>query len=232
LLTLLLPCLSAAQSPFPATVEVDVIFPQNDTYAPSPLMPIVFAIQNAHLAGPLDVNFEWSVYLVDDPDGVSDQRTVDLRGANLSNTSLYFAYQTTGKLNHTEGAWSLLWTVSSGNCSGSGSNRTWAFSGSNLSKNLYFSTNNSAPAPDLVAATADNTCANMQAYTFNVTGILDVPDPSKYDGHSSCAVVAPGPTPAANPCGAKVDAAAASSISAAIMSSACAAPQPVVSCPP
>jgi hypothetical protein len=35
---------------FPATVEVDLIFPRNDTYAPSALFPIVFAFQNAALA--------------------------------------------------------------------------------------------------------------------------------------------------------------------------------------
>ncbi len=71
----------------------------------------------------------------------------------------------------------------------------------------------------------DDSCADTEMYTFNV-------HPSKYDGHSSCAVLAPGPTPAANPCGAKVDAAAAPSISAAITAWKCAGLHPVVSCPP
>lgn len=47
---------------FPATVEVDLIFPRNDTYGPSVLFPIVFAIQNIALAPSLDpsIDFETS----------------------------------------------------------------------------------------------------------------------------------------------------------------------------
>lgn len=35
---------------FPATVEVDSVFPRNDTYAPVPLIPIVVAIQDSRFA--------------------------------------------------------------------------------------------------------------------------------------------------------------------------------------
>src|SRR5262249_31149706 len=99
---------------------------------------------------------------------------------------------------------------------------------------VMFTIKNGAQQPDLVAATSDATCAaNTESFTYNVTEILNgtwTLDRSTLD---SCAVLASTlPTPPPNPCGAKVDASAASSISAAITSSACAEVHPVVSCPP
>ncbi|KAL2016191.1 hypothetical protein VTK56DRAFT_4080 [Thermocarpiscus australiensis] len=47
---------------FPVTVEVDLIFPRNDTYGPSPLFPIVFAFQNAALAPSIDPAFDLEVW--------------------------------------------------------------------------------------------------------------------------------------------------------------------------
>ncbi|KFY90172.1 hypothetical protein V500_05258 [Pseudogymnoascus sp. VKM F-4518 (FW-2643)] len=35
------------------TVEVDLLFPLNTTYAPSDFVPIVFAVQNSRAAEPL-----------------------------------------------------------------------------------------------------------------------------------------------------------------------------------
>lgn len=52
----LLGAVGAGAITFPATVEVDLVFPRNDTYTPAALIPIVFAIQNAQLAASLDPN--------------------------------------------------------------------------------------------------------------------------------------------------------------------------------
>jgi hypothetical protein len=45
LLAVLLWAVQVEAAPFPATVEVDSIFPSNDTYAPSALFPIFFALK-------------------------------------------------------------------------------------------------------------------------------------------------------------------------------------------
>lgn len=45
-----------------APFEVDLLFPRNETYAPSWLMPIVFAVQNPPLTvPPLSASIEWAV---------------------------------------------------------------------------------------------------------------------------------------------------------------------------
>ena len=117
-LLVLLSCCSTAQVAFPTTVEVDLIFPRNDTYAPTALMPIVFAIQNSQLAAPLDLNFQYDIFQLGAPDGPSVSGILDLRWAKFSSSDPFFAFRSTQKLNATESEWSLVWTLSSGNCSG------------------------------------------------------------------------------------------------------------------
>src|SRR5277367_1197822 len=55
-----LACGSAAQS-YPATVEFDLVFPRNDTFAPAPVMPLVFAIQNPIATVALPYAIEWTM---------------------------------------------------------------------------------------------------------------------------------------------------------------------------
>ncbi|OIW29068.1 hypothetical protein CONLIGDRAFT_704432 [Coniochaeta ligniaria NRRL 30616] len=233
-------CLSAAQAnpPFPATVEVDLIFPNNDTYTPAKLMPIVFAIQNARHAAALDFRLEYFLYRIpanDTPGGsLVGHDTISLRGANLSATDTFFAYGSTTAVNTSEASWSLVWSLGSQNCSRS-EFPVNPISFNNSDNYVEFRTENDAKSPDLVAATADGTCANTQSFTFNITE--NVPRPITSSAGplpaNSCAVLSDTvPFPVANPCGAKVDASAASSISAAITATECASLQPIVTCPP
>ena len=77
LIFLLLACSSATQT-YPATVEFDVVFPLNDTYAPVALFPIVFAIQNPQAAVPLLLNIEWYLGRLGSSGGLLTGGQVDL----------------------------------------------------------------------------------------------------------------------------------------------------------
>ena len=44
---------AASDSTIPESVEFDFIFPRNETYAPAPLFPFVFAVQNSRFAAAL-----------------------------------------------------------------------------------------------------------------------------------------------------------------------------------
>jgi hypothetical protein len=243
------PCRSAAQLTFPATVEVDLIFPRNDTYAPTAHMPIVFAIQNSRYAAPLDLHFSYTIFRYNgfaggleayDWDAV-DFRQMVLKHADFSSSDPYFVLDSVPYMNSTtEGStWKFLWTLSASNCSYGVITDPSAISeaaiggGIIASGKLYFpdpiefTTKNGAPSPDLVAATADDTCASSGNFTFSVTGTLEVPLPQLYDGRNSCAILpTPYSVPPANPCGAKLNSSAASSISSAV--SSCAVHHPTV----
>jgi hypothetical protein len=235
----LLPCRCAAQLTFPAAVEVDLIFPRNDTYSPTAHMPIVFAIQNSRYAAPLDLSFQYTIYRGADLDDEIGFGAMILKYADFSSSDPYFALDSVPYMNTTEGIWSIMWTVYAANCShavigdppGVGqTNVGGGISASHLPYNsgpTQFTTKNGAQQPDLVAATADDTCASSGNFTFDVTGTLKVADPPLFNGRSSCAVLpTPLSKPPANPCGAKLNSSAASSISAAITS--CAVHQPTV----
>ena len=44
---------------YPATIEFDVVFPRNDTYAPAAVFPIVFALQNSKDAAAFRPLLSW-----------------------------------------------------------------------------------------------------------------------------------------------------------------------------
>ncbi|KAB5570888.1 hypothetical protein GE09DRAFT_1105178 [Coniochaeta sp. 2T2.1] len=201
-------------------------------------MPIVFAIQNARHAAALDLTLEYLIYRLaangtpEEP--LAGQDTISLRGANLSATDTFFTYASTSGVNTSATSWSLVWSLGPQNCSRSESPLN-PISFNNSGNYVVFRTESGAKSPDLVAVTADATCANTQSFTFNITENVPRPITSSAGAlpANSCAVLSDTvPFPVANPCGAKVDASAASSISAAITATGCASLHPIATCSP
>ncbi|KAI0880158.1 uncharacterized protein GGS22DRAFT_175674 [Annulohypoxylon maeteangense] len=243
LLLLILSCWSTVQAAiFPSIVEVHLVFPRNDTYTPSELTPIVFAIYNSELAGPLDLNFDYDIYQLHSANGSTTSGLITLKNVNFTNTSdPYYAFSFTNAFNATESEWAVVWNLSSGNCSNSSSidkSSSSSLTYYNRIGLLEFTTKNGAQQLDLnMATTADaDTCANItdKYFTFNVTRTLRT-NPDKLDGRETCAVLAPpfqtSPTTVTS-CPPTVAASAVSSISAAITAKVCKGLHPVVSCPP
>ncbi|KAI0111992.1 hypothetical protein F4814DRAFT_424395 [Daldinia grandis] len=241
----ILSCISVVKAiEFPATLEVDLIYPRNGTFAPTVLTPIVFAIRNPQLAEPLDLGFQWDIYKGDQPvtDGPFSSGSKDLQWVNFSNISdPYFVYTYTKKLNF-EDSWWMRWEVVWGNCSKTLSTiDPVEISFSRRTNVIDFTTKNGAKQLDLATVNMpdDDTCGNVTDthIALNLTGVLDTPRPSQYDGREICAVLAPPSNVTAPPptrtCGAEVGASAASSISAAITSRVCAGfpTDPNVACP-
>jgi hypothetical protein len=91
---------------YPTTVELDLVFPRNETYAPVGLMPITFALQNPQAAVPLHLLIEWKMGRME---GVGTSAVVlegdtdDFSRANLSTNDPAFVIRYTEKVNNTEG---------------------------------------------------------------------------------------------------------------------------------
>ncbi|KAK3934564.1 hypothetical protein QBC46DRAFT_399473 [Diplogelasinospora grovesii] len=219
---------------FPATVEVDLIFPRNETYAPSALFPIVFAFQNAALVPSLDPGFDLTLWDSTGNNTIPGQPVLNLWATNFSGNDPTYVYTYVTALNTTEGGASashrLTWGFSAGNCSDKYGALT--FGGGFVGSGVEFTIQSGAQQPDLVAATANSaSCANITHFAFNLTGTLDVAVPAEHDGRNTCAVFSDvQPQVAGNPCAVQVSSATASSISAALTATACAAANPVVSC--
>ncbi|KID81606.1 chitinase [Metarhizium guizhouense ARSEF 977] len=226
----------AGQSKLPETVEVDLVFPHNDTYAPVALMPLVFAIQNFPTSRPLFLQIDFDIFHTPSWNTTVQQGIIFLNHANYSNnaSTLHFVYDWTTRLNNTEGSWAMWWGVYSANCTDTGLAPGPLKLDLNYQRNLvHFSTKHGAQQPDLVAASKDGVCDKTTGVTFNITEVKEVSWFNRHSvDHDVCPILAP-EAPKPNPCLAKVNATTASSILYDIQSKACMRGlNPNVTCPP
>jgi hypothetical protein len=180
----------------PGIFEVDLLFPRNETYAPSWLMPIVFAVQNPSLAVPLSATIQWTLWEGNDTRspgsiGAGDIEVAgDVVTVKPAPSNPYLLSSAVNTISYPDGVWTLAWYLQYNLC------------GSLTHSEIFttvFTVNKSGKAIDLEAATSSDVCGNTEAQGFNITS---------FDG---CHL---GPSPTTNPCVATIDSAAASSLSA------------------
>ena len=184
-------------------VEVDLVFPRNETYRPGNI-PILFAVRNSPLAVPLTMHVSWTLW-EDSPNKLlTDSGIRELLCDELGQTDPFFTVESVdpAKTTNAEATWVLLWDVLSHNCTAQG-NRSRAnpldegISEFTQSRRLTFTTKKGAQEPDLLQGTA--ACARSPSITFNVTETIPFYAGSNF-GRGSCNVLAPGPPPAADAC--------------------------------
>lgn len=106
---------AAAHSSNRATVQFDLVFPRNETYAPTALMPVVFAFRNASAWIPLIPLLKWSIRI--SPSGkFMDSGALDLAwGINATADPYILAFSSLA-LSATDGNYSVVWDLIYGNC--------------------------------------------------------------------------------------------------------------------
>ncbi|KAK4495278.1 hypothetical protein PRZ48_013607 [Zasmidium cellare] len=191
----------------PGILEVDLVFPQNGTYAPVPLMPVVFALRNIALASPLDLSISWTFNERGSIDSGSWDGRQNLTHLNASSSDPYLYNSFIPSLAGVESQWVLTWILETGNCSGPGLGLTSFASQYN---HIVFTTRNTSQPPDLGAAASSTTCGKNASSAFNVTAIEEVSLAENFDGQPSCAVLGASPT-VQGPSGITINPSAASS---------------------
>lgn len=213
----------SATQQYPAIVEFDVVFPRNETYAPTALMPIVFAIQNPKAVVPLTMTIKWDIGRFGAEPEWLDTGVVDLADVNLSTNPFFVILGAQGL--DTEGIYAVHWTVKSANCSGDTYHMT--IGGDN---ETHFSISSNGSQPSLV--TGADTCPD-KTITYNITGTtLDTEDSGFNSRRNRCAIISD-QRPPANPCAINIDEAQASSMSSAMSAAATCAtdtPSPTGGC--
>ncbi|KAJ5146493.1 uncharacterized protein N7515_001057 [Penicillium bovifimosum] len=203
-------------------LEVNLVFPRNETYAPNDTFPVVFAFKNSELARHLNPSISYSLW--NEVDNSADILWHELSWVNWTAQETYFAYRYSGTFS-TEGRWRVLWTLGWNRCNvespeyGNG-----VISTSNTSSTV-FTTSNSAPKLDPVAATANKTCTGQPGVAINVTDKTKSVSSALWEGgkytNHTCAVVAASPTPSTNPCRTQIDETALASMEASSWASYC-----------
>jgi hypothetical protein len=181
----------------PATFEVDFLFPRNETYAPSWLMPVVIAIQNPSLAVPLFATVKWNLWEGNNtrsPGAITGGHFDvggDVATARPAPSNPYLLSTAVNTISYPDGVWTLVWYVQYNICGQPTQSENFT---------TVFTVSKSGNATDIEAATSSDICGTTEAQAFNVTS------------SDLCHLL--GPTPTTNPCAVTIDSAAASSLSA------------------
>ncbi|PWY76007.1 hypothetical protein BO94DRAFT_538435 [Aspergillus sclerotioniger CBS 115572] len=188
----------------PGIFEVDLISPRNETYTPSALLPIVFALQNPTLVQALEFFIIWELWEGNNHTSPGSVTNGALEPAlsNLTSSDPLFVTRFIDTTPYPVGFWTFAWSLVVSNCTHKG-----GYEGEDIATNgaIVFTISQSGQAPNL---TSSENCGSMDAYAYNVTS----------DG-DACAIL--GPSPTTNPCAATVNPSAASSIMAAATAFAC-----------
>ncbi|BCS24216.1 uncharacterized protein APUU_40660S [Aspergillus puulaauensis] len=230
-----------------SVLEVDLVFPRNETYEPTDRFPIVFAFQNAKLAKYLNPHIDYTIFnWANLPGNDGADWSHDLRTVNWSSTNdPYFAYNFFSDSVLPEGQWKMTWSVGWQSCNETAFSQqldTSAMVFNSTTRGISFTIKKSAPKVDLVSATADKTSCSGEsasdletgvAIPINVTGkTMEVPSWVDWSGGDTCAVVASSiPTPTVDPCRVKIDSAIEASMSAAWTAKLCRGVNPPPDCP-
>ncbi|KAJ6131369.1 hypothetical protein N7523_001829 [Penicillium sp. IBT 18751x] len=208
-------------------LEVDLIFPRNDTYAPTNNFPVIFAFQNAQRARYLNPSIQYLMWNLQTGD-TSFTLSHDLGWKNWTEET-YLAHEVMSFPSQ-EGRYKVSWSLTWDSCDEESfkspdripsivhNKTTWA---------TYFTINNSAPEVDLVAATVTKTCPDEYGMIINVSDkTLKVPSSVEWSGknwnNDTCAVLAHSTsTPTPDPCRVHIDRAAAESINASVTARVC-----------
>lgn len=223
----------AVGSPVSGTLEVDLIFPRNDTYDPGSYFPVLFAIQNPQLAVPLDLQIDYVIW-PSTTNTSAPHNFLRMGGTNIKDANPYFVWDRAPKWHEMEDDWLIVWTATVTNCStadGNVANVTHRVT-PGYGNVARFTTKKGAKQPDFVAATSENTCADTRAFTYNVTGVVDMPNmPPFGSGQKNCTLLS-WPRPDPNPCAVKIDTAKAANITKNLENIKCGPPWSVGHCPP
>ncbi|KAF3491006.1 uncharacterized protein GIQ15_00523 [Arthroderma uncinatum] len=239
---LLLACSSstmAADITFPQTIEVDLIFPHNDTYAPVPFMPFVIAIQNFRSTGMILLNLAYNFSAAANPGNPIFSNSKQFQ----SDDPDYFDKDDTGfvlsyasETNNVEKAWLFSWELEIANCTRSMEHPELNLvhvSRTSQRRQVYFTTKHGAQQPNLMAATQEGTCGNRSSsgYAINITEMIyNIPEGQYPNDGSECPVISDTP-PTPNPCGVRMNNDTASQLLYSIDTEACFWSNDVSHCP-
>ncbi|KAF2008964.1 hypothetical protein BU24DRAFT_428936 [Aaosphaeria arxii CBS 175.79] len=201
-------------------LEVDLIFPRNETYAPQERFPVVFAIRNIELAQFVAPVITFKIRDLDDLDSPPiGGDTHEVRYLDATSKELVLAHSPFGFSLKKESRWLLAWDVGTRNCTDTGMGET-SLKYNWTSIPMRFATQNGGQEVNLATPTTATTCDESQGVTVNVTEIMEMPnhvDPIGVDwiyGESCASLASNAPPPSA--CQVTIESSAAASISSAI----------------
>jgi hypothetical protein len=221
---------SAVEDENSGIVGVDLVFPRNETYAPTQFFPVVWAVHNPRLAELLNVHVElelqgWNIF--DNIGAGPRNSSFRLRWLDGTSKDPFFQYSPFQQLSAAAN-WDLDWKIYWNSCT-NGSSFFETADGAKFTDftqgSVMFTTKDATQQPDLMSDTTDTTCSPESGVAIKVAG-------TQGEGVQVCAVAtSPDPTSTPTPCRVQIDSVAAASISSSITSQICRSVPIPVGCP-
>ncbi|KAF4439700.1 hypothetical protein F53441_12511 [Fusarium austroafricanum] len=206
------------------TLEIDLVFPRNETYSPTPMFPLVFSYRNPQLIPLLRPFILYQIWDYNDMGKSISNSYVEIPSINVSTVNdTHFEYHLLRKFDQ-EGKWFLVINFMWYNCfedpHGISGNK-YTIRENDTSASFVFTTKGPSKHIDLVAATSNKNCSSPAGVAIKLQDTVKTPqsDDLKAEVGELCPL---DPTATeADKCDVTMDLSSASSISAGMTSEVC-----------
>ena len=204
-------------------LQIDLVFPRNETYNPSPIMPIVVSFRNTELLPYLRPSISYEVWNYDNFSADSTYGNIDVPSVNESSVNPHIKFNSHLYPFNTEGTWKLNFHIGWKHCYVSpaeqGRRELEMLDINTTDIGVIFTTKGTSKQIDLAAATSRN-CSSPFGVTINVTDTMRTPPSDLVYDQDVCPIVASPPIKA-DSCDVTLDATSASSLDASMTSWVC-----------
>ncbi|CAG7565367.1 unnamed protein product [Fusarium equiseti] len=174
-----------------SALEVDLAFPRNETYNPSPVFPIVISIGNPGMIPIFEPLLSYQVYNYGEYTNPIINETIALPSVNESTGDPYIEFTAYEHPFNTEGKWSILVTLDYAYCvlqptKGSREEIMTLKRDLAVVTLVDFTTKGPLKQVDLGAATKHQICPLPAGLTINATGTTTAPKDADFQG-DTCA---------------------------------------------
>ncbi|KAL4882957.1 hypothetical protein BJY04DRAFT_226774 [Aspergillus karnatakaensis] len=214
-------------------LEVDLVFPLNQTYAPTEWFPVVIGFQNPQLAPLVDLSISFSIRNWDNSSDIIHWPTdIDWTNDTRHDPHIFYAYFPQFRI---PGRWWLTWHAHWKSCSEQSTpvGHRWVELATNSSGwSTMFTIEEGWEQVDLVAATSNTSCPDEFAVPIDLTGkTFRVPTGEQWNSDGDCAEVVPSATSTPDPCRIDITPAMVESMEAFWHARVCRAINPPDDCP-
>ncbi|KAL6918474.1 hypothetical protein FSST1_009969 [Fusarium sambucinum] len=205
-------------------MQLELVFPRNETYNPSPIMPIVISVRNTGLLPFLYPSMGYEVWSYPDFDKYAAGGILDFPTENRSGSDSDLAWKTYRHPFNETGTWRLHVHFYWSNCyeepEALGRGAMTMLRVNSSSFGVTFTTKGPLRPIDLVAATNNQSCSAPAGIAINVTNTVRTPISDQSYMGDRCPVVPSSPTKA-DKCAVSLDKSAVASFEAYVTSWVC-----------
>jgi hypothetical protein len=207
-------------------LAIDLVFPRNETYNPSPIFPIIFSYGDPVVIPLFEPLLSYKVWNYSNDSNPIHSRGIDIPLVNDSSINPYIEFSSYTYPFNTEGTWiitlHLRWAYCQVDPDGEGLDGVGTLQRNNtFVGKVIFTTKGPLKQVDLVAATSNQTCSAPVGLAINIKDTVRAPNSDGFEG-DTCPIVSP--PVEADSCAVTLDPAAVSNIGAAMTSLQCTGP--------